>query len=194
MNNPDKVKIRDKIYKLNTDYRVALACNEIAKSDVSDTEKAMAIIYKLYGDEGLDNPQDYEELLRLGQKFLFLGKDIEELDQEDQEPDMDFVQDIDYIEASFFADYHINLADTKMHFWTFYKLLEGLSNSELGDCCILNRIRNLRNTDTTKIKDMKERERVEKAKMRVALTKKEKKYTEEEQNSMNDFLREIGLS
>ena len=33
------------------------------------------------------------------------------------------------------------------------EMMNGLSNSELGDCCILNRVRNLRNFD---MKDIKE--------------------------------------
>ena len=70
---------------------------------------------------------------------------------------MDYIEDYDYIEASFMSDYHIDLSNVKMHWWKFNKLINGLSNSELGNCCILNRIRNLRNYDTSKIEDAKER-------------------------------------
>ena len=57
---------------------------------------------------------------------------------------MDFIEDMPYIEASFMSDYKIDLTTCQMHWWKFFKLLEGLSNSEMGNCCILNRIRNIK--------------------------------------------------
>ena len=49
LNNPEYVKAGNKKYKINTDFRVAIECNEIAESsDVSDTERPLAIIYKLF--------------------------------------------------------------------------------------------------------------------------------------------------
>ena len=144
MNNPEYVKIGDKKYKINTDFRVAIECNNIAQDDtIGDTERSLAIIYKLFGDEGLDNPQDWDKLLELAIKYLTLNKDTSDVDN-NTEIDMDFNEDMDYIEASFMSDYRIDLTTEKMHFWKFYNLLEGLSNSELGNCCVLNRVRNLR--------------------------------------------------
>ena len=71
-------------------------------------------------------------------------------------------------------------------------LMNGLSNSELGNCCILNRIRNLRNFDIKDIKDPKELERILKAKEQVALDR-EVKLTKEQEESVDRFLKEIGL-
>lgn len=52
MNNPQYVKVDDKLYKINTDFRVALECNKIAEdSSIGNLERAMAIIYKLFGEE-----------------------------------------------------------------------------------------------------------------------------------------------
>ena len=108
---------------------------------------------------------------------------------------MDFNEDMDYIEASFMSDYKIDLTTEKMHFWKFYTLLEGLSNSELGNCCVLNRVRNLRTFDLSQIKDNKERERLAKAKEMVALksTKKEVELTKEQEESMNKLNEIIGF-
>lgn len=195
MNNPEYVKIGDKKYKINTDFRVAIECNNIAQDDsIGNTERALAIIYKLFGDEGLENPQDWEKLLELGIKYLSLGKDTSGVDN-NTEIDMDFNEDMDYIEASFMSDYRIDLTTEKMHFWKFYTLLEGLSNSELGNCCVLNRVRNLRTFDLSQIKDSKERERLAKAKEMVALksTKKEVELTKEQEESMNKLNEIIGF-
>lgn len=195
LNNPEFAKIGDKKYKINTDFRIAIECNEIAQDDtIKDTERALAIIYKLYGDEGLDNPQDYEKLLEIAIKFLTLGKNTGSDNSPNDEIDMDFVEDMDYIEASFMSDYKIDLSETKMHWYKFYNLLEGLSNSDIGNCCVLNRIRNLRNFDVSKIKDSKEREKMARAKEMVSLNKKHEVHlTKEQEESMEQLNKIIGF-
>ena len=85
---------------------------------------------------------------------------------------MDLVQDKNLIESSFKYDYGYNPYQMKyLHWWDFYNDLCNLSYSEFGSCCILSRIRTLRNYDTSKIKDFEAREKIEKAKERVALNK-----------------------
>ena len=108
---------------------------------------------------------------------------------------MDFVEDMDYIEASFMSDYQIDLTEENMDWHKFLKLMNGLSNSELGNCCVLNRIRNLRNFDVSTIKDSKERQKIAEAKERVALKKNRKEYhlTEEQEESVNEFYKSLGL-
>ena len=182
MKYPEYVEIENKKYKINTDFRVAIECNKIAEDEnIGDIERAMAIIYKLYGDEGLNDANNYEKLLELAQKYLSCGKDVD-IDST-EEPDMDYSEDMDYIEASFMSDYHIDLANTNMHWWKFFNLMNGLSNSEMGNCCVLNRIRNLRNYNLNDVKDSKEREKIAKAKKSVELKKYQKKPSKEQQES-----------
>ncbi len=195
MNNPEYVKVGDKKYKINTDFRVAIECNEIAQDDtIGDTERPLAIIYKLYGDEGLDNPQDWEKLMELAIKYLTLNKETSNVDK-GQAIDMDFAEDMNYIEASFMSDYKIDLAKEKMHWWKFYSLLEGLSNSEIGNCCVLNRIRNLRTFDLSQIKDNKQREQLAKAQEAVSLKKHKHvvELTKEQEESMKKLDEIIGF-
>ncbi len=185
MNNPEYVKIGERKYKINTDFRVAIECNNIANNEnIGDFERVLAIIYKLFGEDGLNNSQDWEKLLELGIKYLCLGRELSDVEDE---PDMDFNQDMDYIEASFMSDYRIDLTTTKMHWWKFYNLIEGLSNSELGNCCVLNRIRNLRTYDVSQIKDRKEKARIIKAKNRVALKREEDDISSEEKDNQDEF-------
>lgn len=192
LNNPEYVKINNKKYKINTDFRVALRCNEISENtSIGNLERALAIIYTLFGDEGLNDVDNYEKLLELGQKYLLLGK--EQVNTKPNEIDMDFKEDMDYIKASFMSDYNIDLDNTQMHWWTFYNLINGLSNSELGNCCVLNRIRNLRNYDVSQIKDSKERDKIIKAKKEVALKKKEVNITKEQEESMRKLDELLGL-
>jgi hypothetical protein len=190
---PTKVRIGDKEYPINTDYRVALECDRVARDEtIKYPRKELTIIYLLFGDKGLDDEENHCKLLELGQKYLLCGQEpIDERDKE--ETDMDFEQDMDYIEASFMSDYNIDLTNTEMHWYKFNNLLNGLSDSEIGNCCIFNRIRNLRNYDTSQIKDIKEKQKIEKAKERVALKKKEKPLTREQQESIARFNKLAGL-
>ena len=194
MDYPRYARIGDKKYPINTDFRVAIECQNIALDEnIGDYERALAIIYKLFGEEGLNDTDNQVKLLEIAQKYLSCGKNIENTNNE--QPDMDFTEDMDYIEASFMSDYNIDLANTQMHWWKFYNLINGLSNSELGNCCVLNRIRNIRTFDTKDIKDEKVLKEINEAKKQVALNKykKENHLTKEQEESMERLNRIIGL-
>lgn len=194
MNYPEYVKVEDKTYKINTDFRTAIECQSIATDEnIGDYERSLAVIYKLFGEEGINTPSHYARLLELAIKYLSCGKELD--NKNNEEPDMDYEQDMDYIEASFMSDYQIDLTNTDMHWWKFSKLINGLSNSEMGNCCVLNRVRNLRNYDTKDIKDSKELEKIKKEKEQVALKKKNKKVniTSEQQKNIENFYKMTGI-
>lgn len=198
MQNPNFIKVGNKKYKLNTSYLTAIKCDKIAKdTKIGDYERTLAVLYTLYGDDGLNCNEDAEKLIELGKKYLLLGGDEKEANNEISELDFDYEQDMDLIKASFMYDYGIDLdKESNMHWWTFARLLNGLSNSEFGNCCILNRVRNLRNLDLSTIKDAKTRSKLARAKEQVKLRKKEAKeieYTEEEKNSINEFYKAVGI-
>ena len=107
MNYPQYVEVNKKRYKINTDFRVAIECNNIAENkNIGDFERVLAIIYKLFGEEALNDDENYDKLLELSLKYLNCGKEI---DNSNEKPDMDYLQDMDLIEASFMSDYHIDL-------------------------------------------------------------------------------------
>lgn len=175
INYPKYAQVDNQKYKINTDFRIALKCNEVSESIVSEEEKSLAIIYLLFGDKGLNNPKHWEKLLLIALKYLNCGKEKKENNQ-NEEVDMDFEQDWEYIRTSFFYDYKLKInKNTYMHWWEFYNLLCGLSEK-----CVLNRVRFVRNFDISKIKDSKEREEWIKQKEQVALKKKKREKTAEE--------------
>ena len=196
MNNPEFVKIDEELYPINTDFRVAIQCNEISMNEtIGDNEKMLAIIYKLFGDKGLDDNKHHERLFELAEKYLNCGQE-RTINKKDIEPDMDFVQDMDYIEASFMSDYNIDLANTEMHWWKFYNLLCGLSNSEFGNCCVLNRVRNLRNLDLKEIDDPKKRQEMADIKESIALKKKQKPkeiLNNKQKENIDNFYKMTGI-
>jgi hypothetical protein len=178
-----KIQIGDTIYTARVDFRTAIECNRIASdSKINDFERPLAIICTMFGAEGLDHPEHYEKLLGWILSYLSCGKE-----PVNEEADMDYIKDMDYIETSFMSDYGIDLENSDMEWRKFFNLLNGLSNSELGNCCILNRIRNLRNFDLSEIKDSKERDKIRKAKESVALHKKEDNLTKEQEERLKMF-------
>lgn len=188
-----KIQIEDTIYEANTDFRTAIKCDKIARDKtIGDFERVLGIICTFYGDNALDNPNHYEKLLKWALKYISCGKEVE---NSNETPDMDFEEDMEYIEASFMSDYGIDLENTEMDWQKFIKLMNGLSNSELGNCCILNRVRNLRNYDVSQIKDAKERQKMAKAKEKVSLNKykKENHLTKEQEESMERLNEILGL-
>ena len=188
-----KIQIEDTVYEARTDFRTAIRCNEIATDQtIGNYERVLGIICTIFGPSSINNPSHYEKLLKWALNWLSCGKEIE---HDDEIPDMDYTEDMDYIEASFMSDYGIDLENTNMEWHKFYNLMNGLSNSELGNCCVLNRIRNLRNYDISQIKDSKERQKMAKAKEEVALKKykKENNLTKEQEESMNRLNEILGL-
>ena len=188
-----KIQIEDTIYEAKTDFRTAIRCNEIATDEtIGNFERVLGVICTMYGPDAIDNPNHYEKLLKWALNWLSCGKEIENTHEQ---PDMDYVEDMDYIEASFMSDYGIDLTETDMDWHKFNNLMNGLSNSEMGNCCVLNRIRNLRNYDLSEIKDSKERQKIAKAKESVALKKykKENHLTKEQEESMNRLNEILGF-
>ncbi len=192
MTQPEYVEIDNKKYKINTDFRYAIECNRIAEDEtIGDYERALAIIYTLFGEKGLDNPKHYEKLLNLAKKYLTCNNELET--KKNEEPDMDYIQDYNLIWASMYGDYNgLDIEKEEIHWWKFMDLLNGLSNSELGNCCVLNRIRNLRNINPKEIKDVKERQKIIDLQKEFALKKKQKKKkqaTKKEKESAKEFLK-----
>lgn len=186
MNNPEYVKIKDKKYKINTDYRVALRCEEVAQDiSISDFERTYAILYLLFGEEGIKDKENHEKLLELGIKYLACNQEYEDVDEE---VDMDFKQDISLIKASFKSDYGIVLNNEYMHWWDFYTYLNGLTEK-----CILNRVRELRTYDTSKITDNKEKRKIEKAKKRFALKQQPIKINQNQKKGVDAFYELTGI-
>lgn len=170
---PEYIEVKGKKYKINTDFRVALECDSIARdSSIGEYEKCLAIIYKLLGDEGLKAHEDHDVIFKLIMKYLQCGKDINDLNN-DKEPSMSFTQDQGYIKASFLSDYQMDLGKEHLHWWFFNDLLQGLTEN-----CILNRVRYIREEPLSDKKG-KELTRWQEAKKQVAL-KREKTEQEKE--------------
>ena len=77
MKYPTKVIVNGKEYKINTDFRVAIECNELVQDkNISDYERALAVIYKLFGDAGLNDFENHVKLQEYAVKYLSCGKEL----------------------------------------------------------------------------------------------------------------------
>ena len=198
MSNPEYVKVDDKLYKINTDFRVALECNQIGEDKaISDIERALAIIYLLFGEEGL-NCKNQNKLLEVAVKYLSLGNTENELKtHSDKKYELDFTKCKGLIKSSFKFDYNYDPYELKyLHWYDYYNDLSNLSTSEFGNCCILNRITSILDTDESKIKDSKERKKMAEAKMLLRqkyCKEKEIQLTEEQEKSAEELYKALGL-
>jgi hypothetical protein len=182
MTYPEYAEIAGVRYKINTDYRVALRCFEVIEDTaISDEERALAVIYLLFGIVPTDHHDDF---LRIAGDYLRCGKKQET--QVAAERDIDFTADEEYIIASFMSDYRIDLPRTDMHFWQYIQLIQGFTERS-----IMNRVREIRNYDLEELKDPKSRAKMVKAKEAVALPEK---FSKAEQEAIDEFekLFEVG--
>lgn len=191
---PEYAEVNGKQYKINTDFRVAIRCNEIAQDDtIGDFERALGILYTLFGESSIVNLDDSEKLLKIAVKYLKCGEEPnEETNDKQSKPDMDLIQDEKYIRSSFKFDYGYDPYKLDyLHWYEFWNDLNNLSNSEFGSCCILSRIRQIRNIDTSKIKDLNEKKKVIEMQKSVALKPRKKKQSEVQKESAKNFYKEL---
>lgn len=174
---PEYANIDGQRYKLRTDFRVGLRCFKVIEDgSICDEERALAVIYLLFG---FVPDTDLQLFLNKATLFLQCGKTKEE--HEEQKKDMDFEHDKSYISASFMSDYRIDLNAVNMHWWQFCELIQGLTEH-----CVLSRVRDIRNYNLSDIKDNQARMRMAKAQQKLALPVK---YTKEELEAIEAFER-----
>ena len=199
MSNPEYVKVDNKLYKINTDFRVAIECNKIAQdTKISDFERAMAIIYLLFGEDGLECTK-MDKLLELGVRYINISKDISKQpkNNSDNKFEMDISKCEGIIRSSFKFDYNYDPYELEyLHWYDFYNDLENLSTSEFGTCCIFNRINSILNEDAGKIKNSKDSRKLldlqEELKEKYCVIK-EKTMTKEQEKSAREFYKSLGI-
>lgn len=182
MTYPEYAEVAGKRYKINTDFRVALRCFDVIEDEyICDEERALAVIYLLFGEVPTDNLEDF---LRIAGDYLRCGEKAET--QMSAEKDMDFTADEKYIAASFMSDYQIDISRADMHFWQYIHLVQGFT-----DRSVMSRVREIRNYDLEELKDPKTRAKMAKAKEAVALPEK---FSRADKEAIGEFekLFEVG--
>lgn len=182
---PTKMEANGRVYPINTDYKVALACfKALEDTEINDIQRYYAIQTLLLGNNVLE--EDEEILKPKIEMYLRHG---EKENRSNEEIDMDYLQDEIASKVSIRQCYHMNLNEIPyMHWYEYNELLSGLTGESL-----LNKIRELRNYDTKDIKDTKEKRRIENAKRQVALKKKKIQPTEKQKESAMKFFEALNI-
>lgn len=187
MKYPEYALIDNKKIKINTDYRVALACiRAINDDDITDVERAFAVISLLFGAE--TEIENTEEALKKASLYLCCGKKDNGINKDII---MDFQQDEEYIRTSIRTDFGINLNEVEyMHWWEYNELIHGLTEN-----CIMSKIIGIRTIDESDYKDPKTLRKIREAKKSVELKKKKIHYNDDEKKLLEQLgihLREEG--
>lgn len=125
-NLKNKVLIQEKIYTINTDFRVAIECDRIINDvQIDDADRGILITGLLFG---ADSPY-CQEALDKATIYLSVG----ETEKSNQKRLIDFAQHWDLIYSAFLGQYNIDLYETNLHYYQFVFLLRGLKNTALTD-------------------------------------------------------------
>lgn len=199
MNNPKYVKVEDDLYEINTDFRVAIECNNIARdTNIGDYERGLAIIYKLFGEKGLECTR-MDKLLELGMRYISMSNEKENGFKNDSDTpfELDFSKCEGIIRSSFKFDYNYDPYELKyLHWYDFFNDLQNLSTSEFGNCCMLNRIVSILNQKASEIKDDRERSNLVKTQQKLKdrfCVVEEVKLTKEQEESQRVFYKALGI-
>lgn len=182
---PLYAEINGNTYTLDTSYKTAIDCIDVINdSEYSDEERALLVIGLLYKEWEKIPETDYEKACDIAVKYLLCEKENNSKKNEDK--DMDYKYDIDYIKASFMSDYQINLdKNPNMHWYEFHNYCNGLTEK-----CILNRVRDIRTYDLKDVKDKRQKDKIENMKKIFALPKK---LTKEELERIRIYNETFGI-
>lgn len=148
---PESVSLCGKSYPIKTDFKVWLRFHEIIKDKgKSPAEKftdAVLCCFDPYKCKNL--PDSYEETLSVLFSF-FAGTPKGKNGTKPAEKVFDFTEDADYIFASFFQEYGIDLSESSMHWYKFLALLNGLSENSRLKKAVAWRSINLAEIEDTK--------------------------------------------
>ncbi len=149
---PECIIICGKPYKIATDFRVWLKADKILRDRrLSDNERMLEIIQLCFEPEGFMLPPLFDELPEAVMNFYACGKaGTQNKKGTRKTPLFSYEEDAEYIYASFYQQYGIDLTVENMHWWKFCALFSGL----LPDTQIM-KIISYRSINTAEISDQK---------------------------------------
>lgn len=132
---PKHIKIDDKEYKINTDFRISIMFELLMQDKTLTTREKSLIALDLYYPEP---PHDLPRAIEKISWFYSCGKVYDEANVTDEKDDTknksspiySFEYDDELIFAAFLSQYGINLQRiTHLHWWEFKSLFKGLETS-----------------------------------------------------------------
>jgi len=178
---PGIVEISGHSFKISTDFKVILKILNILE-ETEDKDRAGKTALRLF--YGNNMPDDVETAILAFLEFVSNKSEPEEPKETEASPEeeriFDMLFDSNYIYAAFLQNYGIDLIDTKMHWWKFKTLVEGLpSNTKLSD------IIQIRGQELPK--DSKQRAQMNRLKEAYKLPGKDKQDEQIAENTINSL-------
>jgi hypothetical protein len=168
---PDTVMLNGKRREIVTDFKDWLKFVDLLKDDEFSPEEKFESILLFYCDPVPIKDQanackpliDFFKMTEAEDKSYQADYEEEE-ETENIKPLYDFRYDARCIIAGFWHDYQIDLTKAHMHWWKFRILLDGLSSETEFKQRVM-----YRNTDTSRIKDVEERNRILRIQRKIAI-------------------------
>lgn len=134
-NFPTKIKVNNKILKINPDFRNCIKIIEAFEDeDLFVDEKYLILIKRLYIDEIEDN--DIEEAILKGIKFLDLGEENKDDNTIIKKRLYSFTKDDNYIYTGIRQSHNLDLNSIEyLHWWNFVYLF-----LDIGQDCMFNQL------------------------------------------------------
>lgn len=170
---PETVMLNGEEREIVTDFKDWLRFVDMLRDDSLEMEEKAQIMVSFYLDDippvqwkGAHGPLLRFFRMEDGDSGPGMEAGPEDLDEEpvNPKPLYDFAFDAGYIISGFWHDYGIDLTETDMHWWKFRILLDGLSSGTEFKQRVM-----YRNTDTSVIRDTKERQRIQRIQRAIAI-------------------------
>ena len=121
---PEGIYLKDKFYRLNTDFKIWLKIDEIIQSDIANEEEKLAFIISLAYpssfpeniNDALSGVLDFYSMYKKGSK-----KSTHKI--------YSFEKDAPFIFSAFRSQYGIDLFNTDMHWWKFKSLFDSIDEN-----------------------------------------------------------------
>lgn len=144
-------------YKIKTDFRQAIKFELLMQDrNINDDEK-ICLALNLFYDEIIEPKTQLEDIIW----FYLKGKEVKESKntENNNQQIYSYEYDADYIFSAFFETYGIDINESKIHWWKFKAMFDGLNNKTK-----FSEIMGYRAVDLSKIEDKNEKKRYKKLK------------------------------
>lgn len=179
---PTKIKVNNKIYDINYDFRTVIRCIEACEDEeLTLYEKQYIIIKNIYKEDIPD--EDYEQAYLQACKFIDLGNQYD-FQTSSKERTYSFTKDGNYIFSGINSTHKIDIDEKEnLHWWKFMALFMDMDNE-----CFFSELVYFRRRKAEGKLSKSEKKQYNELKNIIDLDKKAKMSKEKEK-----FLKELGI-
>lgn len=126
---PDGLKIAGTEYKIHTDFSVWIEFEKLLFDESKNAHKTISDIKNLIFCDKQPPQRADEETVNKILWFYRCGKKLQKSSHTSEKEIFSYDYDDGYIFSAFLEQYHIDLEQTKLHWWKFHALMLSLSDS-----------------------------------------------------------------